>query len=138
MFLDEAAVVERQAFSANEELQQSKTSDPALSCLGASLVSFCVRYRYTGKYLTTEERQEGFPAARALKSKVQSMMAGEGMATLPCACVASPGRKQREAKARALLPSSNSLQDSSPRDGPAHRVGLPVPLKPQNTLRDAS
>lgn len=130
MFLDEAAVVEHQAFSANDELQQSKTSDPALSCLGASLVSLCVRYRYTDKYLTTEERQEGFPGARALKSKVQSMMTGEG--------VASPGRKQREAKARALLPSSNSLQDSSPRDGPAHRVGLPVPLKPQNTLRDAS
>lgn len=135
MFLDEAAVVERQAFSANEELQQSKTSDPALSCLGASLVSLCVRYRYTDKYLATEERQERFPGARALKSKVQSMMAGEGMATLPCACVASPGRKQR---ARALLPSSNSLQDSSPRDGPDHGVGLPVPLKPQNTLRDAS
>lgn len=76
MFLDEAAVVERQAFSANEELQQTKTSDPALSCLGASLVSLCVRYRYTDKYLATEERQEGFPGARALKSKVQSMMAG--------------------------------------------------------------
>lgn len=59
------------------------------------------------------------------------MMAGEGMAMLPCAYVASPGRKQREKKARDLLPFSHSLQDSSPRDGPAHRVGLPVPLKPQ-------
>lgn len=58
--LDEAAVLKRQAFPTNEELQQSETSDPALSYLGASLVPLCVHYRYTDKYLATEERQEGF------------------------------------------------------------------------------
>lgn len=102
------------------------------SYLGASLVPLCVHYRYTDKYLATEERQEGFPGARSLKSRVQSMMAGK--AWLRCRAHMLHSQAGSREK-RKLLPFSYSLQDSSPRDGPAHRVGLPVLLKPQKHPR---